>query len=1454
MLKYKKIFLICVLFWQFANSQNSPIAQNDTYSTETNKTLTIAAPGILINDTDEDGDTLEVTSFLINGTTYTIGQTASLPEGDFTLNADGSFQFVPSLDYSGSVPNINYTISDGSFTSSANLTIVITNIFPPTAINDYDTAEINTTLSVVAPGILVNDFDQDNNAIAVIEFIVNGISYTVGQTATFAEGTLSINADGSFTFVPTAGYTGNVPQIIYIISDGFFSSNASLFLTVEHITNLLEVSDLESCNQGYTAEGEYKIIYSMVLRNKSTARDYHPTNLIQNIDLTNDFQSTFGAGCILQIDDLIISTNGVRDYVNNPYPLEFDDNAINPDFLTGTSNAIFNSNAINNFTLYPRQSVNIEFCITIDPNCGGRVVPTPSGSGIDFNNIISGTSSIGNSTTNLILTDFHTSNAVVTAGLYVPEPNPIVNPDGTFEYTNTVIITNEGTSRADNINYIMGLGSFYNNGVTFKQLTISQVAGPPVTVNGSYDGNTSTTLLDPNNFLDPGETIVLEVFSFTDPISSGGTNLFNQSDKSQTQGILDGFDELTAIDRLEYSYVVWEDALGNHLDRYYPVTSATETASSTSQCTCESLSMRFLFSSSSTNNKTITSIDEAPNGILEHEKVTFQLTLTNTSPRIQLKNLQLEDDLNNVCSTNIVAVSTPFIQNSTATTNPILNTAYDGIVDPNFFNGSSGLLLPNESITIQFTVIFNEDCINTNSALFSATNPIGNLIYSSGSVAIDASTDTDMDGVSNANDIDDDNDTIPDTDEYNGFDPLEDHDVDFIPNYRDPDFGVDANSDGIIDLFDFDNDGVPNHFDLDSDNDGILDIVEAGNASRDTNRNGRTNSAVGANGLDNGRENNDSLSAIISYSIPNSDGTGNSNFIDIDADGDGIVDIIEAQTTDTYTAPNKIVNEMGIDTAFPNGIAPVDTENDAIFDYIDTNSDNDIRNDQIEGWDFNNDGIAETIASNSDLDNDGLDDAYDQNDGLIDPTNGQIPTDFPNIDNTYTPERDWREIIAIVLLINDVREIEGENLTFTISLVTKNDLSIPIQSASPINIDFSTINGTDTTEQYTEATAPYDYNSISTTLQIPAFSDTGQQVINSLEDLIFELDELFTLNGTITSNNTINTEIKGIGTILNNDIPPAITMNNSKENEGESLVHTISISHPSSTPVQIDIITTDNTAINPDDYTAINQSFTIPETLDPANANTEISFSIPTLIDNINEANEEYLNVVGSVTTSNVSVQDLIKTGTILDIDPYPSIRIDNETVVEGNPLIFTIQFLNPDSEPLQNYLPINLEIETSNETARASEDYQAVMTIVTVPAFTTSTTQKVVTINDQLNEDTETLSFKITDTSPFSLATGTATGFIKDDDFPNLFSPNADGKSDVFEILGIEDFPNFKLIIIDRWGSEVYNYSNEGKPTPIWWDGTHKGKPVIEGVYYYTLDFNDGTTAPKRSFIQLIR
>ncbi len=276
--------------------------------------------------------------------------------------------------------------------------------------------------------------------------------------------------------------------------------------------------------------------------------------------------------------------------------------------------------------------------------------------------------------------------------------------------------------------------------------------------------------------------------------------------------------------------------------------------------------------------------------------------------------------------------------------------------------------------------------------------------------------DTDGDGIDDAVDIDDDNDGILDTVESGGNDPNGDEDGDGIVNYQDVnDDGTgdgsttdytDANSDGYPDAYDFDGDGIPNHLDLDADNDGILDNIEAQTDAGftafvatdsdmdglvdvyDTTPNG-TSAGEGSIGI-----------------TPNAFDSGNANddttpdYLDIDTDDDGIPDNVEAQTTLGYTAPTGNVGINGVDSSYENvdtysliGITVTNTDITDLPDYRDNDSDNDGITDLNENGEGN-------ILSGSDLDGDGLDNNFDQdnvnydiNDNINTPS-----TDLPDAD------------------------------------------------------------------------------------------------------------------------------------------------------------------------------------------------------------------------------------------------------------------------------------------------------------------------------------------------------------------------------------------------------------------------------------------------------------------------
>ena len=93
-----------------------------------------------------------------------------------------------------------------------------------------------------------------------------------------------------------------------------------------------------------------------------------------------------------------------------------------------------------------------------------------------------------------------------------------------------------------------------------------------------------------------------------------------------------------------------------------------------------------------------------------------------------------------------------------------------------------------------------------------------------------------------------------------------------------------------------------------------------------------------------------------------SDGDGIENMFDLDSDNDGIPDISEASSP-TITLLNTDINQDGLDDAF-NGITTnIDSDNDGIPNYVDLDSDNDGIYDIVEanhtGIDANNDGILD---------------------------------------------------------------------------------------------------------------------------------------------------------------------------------------------------------------------------------------------------------------------------------------------------------------------------------------------------------------------------------------------------------------------------------------------------------------------------------------------------------------
>ena len=188
-------------------------------------------------DTDADSDTLTVTAVRLgssegSGTAGSVGSALTGTYGQLTLNSNGSYSYAANqsaadaLDAGDTVYDyFNYTVSDGTETDTAVITITVLGINDDvTAVNDYGVVTEDATLTVTngesqnlsgsydthdehSGDISANDTDPDASPTHTITAIRTGSSEgsgtagTVGSALTGTYGQLTLNSNGSYTYV-----------------------------------------------------------------------------------------------------------------------------------------------------------------------------------------------------------------------------------------------------------------------------------------------------------------------------------------------------------------------------------------------------------------------------------------------------------------------------------------------------------------------------------------------------------------------------------------------------------------------------------------------------------------------------------------------------------------------------------------------------------------------------------------------------------------------------------------------------------------------------------------------------------------------------------------------------------------------------------------------------------------------------------------------------------------------------------------------------------------------------------------------------------------------------------------------------------------------------------------------------------------------------------------------------
>ncbi len=183
-----------------------PVAAADSYSTNEDTALTVAAPGVLGNDTDPDGDSL--TASLVTGPAH----------GTFTLHADGSFSYLPAPNYNGA-DAFAYRVTDvegHSDVGNVSLTILAVNDAPVTTADSKTTAE-DTSLTFPATDLTINDTDADGDTLTVTA-VTNGAKGSANLVSGSITYTPNLNANGSdsFTYTVSDGQGGTATGIVNV--------------------------------------------------------------------------------------------------------------------------------------------------------------------------------------------------------------------------------------------------------------------------------------------------------------------------------------------------------------------------------------------------------------------------------------------------------------------------------------------------------------------------------------------------------------------------------------------------------------------------------------------------------------------------------------------------------------------------------------------------------------------------------------------------------------------------------------------------------------------------------------------------------------------------------------------------------------------------------------------------------------------------------------------------------------------------------------------------------------------------------------------------------------------------------------------------------------------------------------------------------------------------------------
>ena len=451
---------------------DAPVAKDDTFTGSQNTAIT---GNVLSNngngtDSDLEGNTLSVTA-----------GTFSTAHGSITIASNGSFTYTPTTGYKGA-DSFTYTLND--------------------SLGGTDTGEVNFTLTSFANAV-ADTFTMAEDGIKTGNVLTNDVStfgytLTVSSNTSAAHGSVFVQSNGNYTYIPTANYFGT-DSFTYTVSDGHGNTGTATVSVV--ITSVNDAPVLK--NDSFSGYEDTPITGNLFANNGNGV----------DSDVDGDTLTATAATITSTQGTAVISSNG--DFVFTPTAN-----------YTGGASFIYSANDGNGQSR--TATVNLTFAAVndapiarddllagiINTNLTGNVLANNNGYGADSDpegntlSVTSGTFSTA-----------HGSVTISSNGNFTYTPTASYTGNDSFDYT---LSDGQGGTDTGTMNIVVmpnGNPVLYNNGLTLNSDATQLVVITTAMLSGIDGNNTAAQLIfDPSTVPGHGSLLKMGV-----PMTASGT-------------------------------------------------------------------------------------------------------------------------------------------------------------------------------------------------------------------------------------------------------------------------------------------------------------------------------------------------------------------------------------------------------------------------------------------------------------------------------------------------------------------------------------------------------------------------------------------------------------------------------------------------------------------------------------------------------------------------------------------------------------------------------------------------------------------------------------------------------------------------------------------------------------------------------------------------------------------